>query len=103
MRKDLKPLKKIKDKYDEDMFEVLVSEMLNVPEIKHTKEIQRCFQAMAHEYAETNYPKILRKSTKCRRRLARKLWRWFVGKSLIISVVSNTRCPAATVTHVVGT
>ena len=53
--------------------------MLNMPGIKNTKAIQRCFQRMAHEYAETNYPKILRKSTKCRRRLAPKLWQWFVG------------------------
>ena len=79
MQKGLKPLKEIKDKYDEDMFEVLVSEMLNVPEIKHTKEIQRCFQAMAHEYSEANYPKRLSESTKCRRRLAPKLWQWFIG------------------------
>ena len=79
MWKDLKPLKEINDKYDEDMFEVLVSEMLNLPKIKHTKEIQRYFQAMAHEYSEATYPKRLRKSTKCRRRLAPKLWQWFVG------------------------
>ena len=79
MQKGLKPLKKIKDKYDEDMFEVLVREMLNVPEIKHTKEIQRCFQAMAHEYSEATYPKRLSESTKCRRRLAPKLWQWFVS------------------------
>ena len=76
MRNPLKPLKKIKAKY---MLNLLISHMLNIPGIKNTKEIQRCFQAMAHEYAETNYPKRLRKSTKCRRRLAPKLWQWFVG------------------------
>ena len=78
MRNHLKPLKKTKAKYDKDMLNLLSSEMVNTPGIKNTKEIQRCFQRMAHEYAETNYPKILRKSTKCRRH-AGKLWRWFVG------------------------
>ena len=95
MQKDLKPLKEIKDKYDEDMFEVLVSEMLNMPEIKHTKEIQRCFQRMAHEYAETTYPKRLRKSTKCR---SNSLQNYGNGSSVcilklpIIFVVSNIKC-----------
>ena len=75
----MKPLKKINANYDKEKFSLLIGQMLNIPEIKNTTEIQRCFQRMAHEYAETNYPKILRKSTKCRRRLAGKLWRWFVG------------------------
>lgn len=79
MRNHLKPLKKTKAKYDKDMLNLLSSEMLNTPGIKNTKEIQRCFQRMAHEYAETNYLKILRKSTKARRHIAGNLWRWFAG------------------------
>ena len=79
MQKGLKPLKEIKDTYNKDLLNLLIGQMLNMPGIKNTKEIQRCFQRMAHEYAETNYPKILRKSTKCRRQLAPKLWQWFVG------------------------
>jgi hypothetical protein len=53
MRNHLKPLKKIKATYDKDMLNLLSSEMLNVPGIKNTKEIQRCFQRIAHKYAET--------------------------------------------------
>ena len=79
MRNPLKPLKKIKAKYDKAMLNLLIGHMLNIPGIKNTKEIQRCFQRMAHEYAETTYPKRLSESTKCRRRLAPNLWQWFLG------------------------
>jgi hypothetical protein len=34
---------------------------------------------MAHEHAERHYAERLNESTKYRRRLARKLWRWFVA------------------------
>ena len=53
------------------------------PRIKATIKLLRSVgfkvTAMAHEYSEATYPKRLRKSTKCRRRLAPKLWQWFVG------------------------
>jgi len=75
----LKPLKKINANYDKAMLNLLSSEMLNVPAIKNTKEIQQCFQLMAHEHAERHYAERLNDSTKYRRRLAPKLWRWFVA------------------------
>jgi hypothetical protein len=88
MRNPLKPLKKIKAKYNKDMLNVLIGQILNLPGIKNTKEIQQCFQLMAHEHAERHYAERLNESTKYRRRRAPKLWR-------CISVASNTGCAVA--------
>ena len=79
MRNPLKPLKKIEAKYDKDMLKLLISQIHNVPAIRNTMEIQQCFQLMAHEHAERHYAERLNESTKYRRRLAPKLWRWFVA------------------------
>ena len=79
MQKLLKPLKKIEDKYDEDTLKLLISQIHNVPAISNTRELQQCFQLMAHEHAEKHYAERLNESTKYRRRLAPKLWRWFVA------------------------
>ena len=75
MRNPLKPLKEIEAKYDKDMLKLLISQIHNVPAIRNTIEVQRCFQSMAHRH----YAERLNESTKYRRRLAPSLWRWFVG------------------------
>ena len=64
MQKLLKPLKKIEDKYDEDTLKLLISQIHNVPAIKNTKEIQQCFQLMAHEHAERHYAERLNEKHK---------------------------------------
>jgi len=79
MKNPLKPLKEINANYDKAMLNLLIGHILNMPGITNTKEIQRCFQRMVHEYAERDYAARLNESTKCRRRFAPKLWRWFLA------------------------